>query len=130
MFHHYLILFIVFLGHCLSMLPSPPSNSPTNSAMESGFWYADFDTPFSKAGCLNKLPLPFNNPQDRVNYPTQLECCKAAYGGQMSGMCLSQLSSPPTTSNAGSGVRVGVPTVSPSKTPSLSPTKVSYFSIV
>ena len=103
MFHQTLILFIIPLGRCLSMLPSPPSNSPTNSAMEAGFWYADFDTPFSKAGCLNKLPLPFNHPQDRANYPTQLECCKAAYGGQMSGMCLRQLSSPPTASPKGSG---------------------------
>ena len=39
--------------------------------MEACFWYANFDMLFSKAGCLNKLPLPFKNPQDSANYGVQ-----------------------------------------------------------
>jgi len=81
------------------------NNSPSNSAREGGFWYADFDTPWLEAGCLNnKLPLPIIDLKDRPNYSTQLECCKAAYAWQMPGVCLSQLlPSPPTTSATGSG---------------------------
>mmetsp|Transcript_18278 Transcript_18278/g.32216 ORF Transcript_18278/g.32216 Transcript_18278/m.32216 type:complete len:548 (-) Transcript_18278:144-1787(-) len=90
-------------GKCLSMLPSPPTGSPTNSAMEVDFWYADFDTAWDAAGCSNKLPLPYS-PNDRPIYPTQLKCCEAAYGGQMSGACLAQLPSPPTASLVGMGV--------------------------
>jgi hypothetical protein len=90
-------------GKCLSELPSPPTGSPTNSAFETDFWYPDYDTQWSDAGCSNKLPLPFNNPNDRPHYKSQLSCCKGAYAGQMSGMCLSQLPSPPTMAPTGSG---------------------------
>jgi len=84
-------------GACLSNLPSPPTTSPTLSGGLAAFWYPDYDTAWSDAGCLNTLPLPFNA-NDRPTYETQLDCCKAAYGGQSSGKCLSQLESPPTTS--------------------------------
>jgi len=90
-------------GKCLSELPSPPTGSPTTSAFEAAFWYPDYDTAWSIAGCSNKLPLPFNNPNDRPNYGTQVACCKAAYAGQLSGACLSELPSPPTTSPTGTG---------------------------
>jgi len=84
-------------GKCLSELESPPTTSPT---MPGGFgtvWYPDYDTAWSDAGCKNEVPLPFS-PNSRPTYDSQLECCKAAYGGQLSGKCLSELESPPTTS--------------------------------
>ncbi|EJK66245.1 hypothetical protein THAOC_12848 [Thalassiosira oceanica] len=90
-------------GYCLSQLEAPPTLSPTTSDLTVNFWYPDYGTEWTSAGCLNTLPLPYNNVNDRPNYPTQLECCKAAYGGQMSGACLSQLESPPTTSPTTAG---------------------------
>jgi len=85
-------------GYCLSKLPSPPTTSPTPAGGLADFWYPDYDTAWTEAGCMNKLPLPYPRINDRPNYKTQLECCKRAYGGQMSGACLSQLPNPPTTS--------------------------------
>jgi len=85
-------------GKCLSMLPSPPTTSPTSSDYAAAFWYPDYETVWSEAGCSNTLPLPYNNVDDRPNYKTLFACCKGAYGGQMSGKCLSELDSPPTTS--------------------------------
>eukprot|EP00584_Thalassiosira_punctigera_P016426 CAMPEP_0172546642 /NCGR_PEP_ID=MMETSP1067-20121228/16347_1 /TAXON_ID=265564 ORGANISM="Thalassiosira punctigera, Strain Tpunct2005C2" /NCGR_SAMPLE_ID=MMETSP1067 /ASSEMBLY_ACC=CAM_ASM_000444 /LENGTH=419 /DNA_ID=CAMNT_0013333605 /DNA_START=123 /DNA_END=1382 /DNA_ORIENTATION=+ len=90
-------------GHCLAQLPSPPTMTPTNSLREADFWYPDYDTNYADAGCSNKLPLPFNNKNDRPNYETQIACCKGAYAGQTSGKCLSQLPSPPTTSPTDTG---------------------------
>ena len=65
---------------------------------EAAFWYPDYNTAWSEAGCSNKLPLPFHNPKDRPRYDTQLECCQNSYGNQVSGKCLSQLPSPPSQS--------------------------------
>jgi len=83
-------------GKCLSQLPSPPTTSPTAEG-GADFFYPDYETTWSDAGCKNDLPLPFT-PGGRPTYPSLLECCKGAYGGQMSGTCLSQLESPPTSS--------------------------------
>jgi len=94
-------------GTCLSNLPAPPTTSPTMSGGLVDFWYPDYDTAWPDAGCLNTLPLPYNNPNDRPQYETQLACCKGAYGGQSSGKCLSQLASPPTTSPTLSGGMAG-----------------------
>jgi len=90
-------------GYCLSQLPSPPTGAPTTSDFETDFWYPEYEKSWSDAGCSNKLPLPFNNKGDRPNYKTQLTCCKMAYGGQTSGVCLGQLPSPPTMTPTGSG---------------------------
>mmetsp|Transcript_33060 Transcript_33060/g.75500 ORF Transcript_33060/g.75500 Transcript_33060/m.75500 type:complete len:812 (-) Transcript_33060:177-2612(-) len=90
-------------GFCLSKLEAPPTTSPTTSDFTVDFWYPDYDTAWTSAGCLNTLPLPYNNIKDRPNYSSQLECCKAAYAGQMSGACLSKLGSPPTTSPTNMG---------------------------
>ena len=94
-------------GECLSRLAAPPTTSPTMSGGLVDFWYPDYDTAWPDAGCLNTLPLPYNNPNDRPQYETQLACCKGAYGGQSSGKCLSQLASPPTTSPTLSGGMAG-----------------------
>mmetsp|Transcript_4109 Transcript_4109/g.9334 ORF Transcript_4109/g.9334 Transcript_4109/m.9334 type:complete len:442 (-) Transcript_4109:234-1559(-) len=90
-------------GKCLSMLPSPPTTSPTNSAFETDFYYPVYEVDFGNSGCSNKLPLPYRNKNDRPFYDTMLACCKGAYAGQTSGVCLSQLPSPPSTSPTGSG---------------------------
>eukprot|EP00584_Thalassiosira_punctigera_P020068 CAMPEP_0172572722 /NCGR_PEP_ID=MMETSP1067-20121228/135819_1 /TAXON_ID=265564 ORGANISM="Thalassiosira punctigera, Strain Tpunct2005C2" /NCGR_SAMPLE_ID=MMETSP1067 /ASSEMBLY_ACC=CAM_ASM_000444 /LENGTH=578 /DNA_ID=CAMNT_0013365305 /DNA_START=63 /DNA_END=1799 /DNA_ORIENTATION=- len=90
-------------GKCLSMLPSPPTTSPTDEGGMADFWYPDYESAWSDAGCSNKLPLPYPNKNDRPNYSSQIACCKGAYGGQVSGKCLSLLASPPTTSPTGVG---------------------------
>ncbi|EJK76888.1 hypothetical protein THAOC_01324 [Thalassiosira oceanica] len=105
-------------GYCLSQLPAPPTTSPTESDFTADFWYPDYDVAWVSGGCLNTLPLPYNNVNDRPNYPTQvityypqhkrglgynmsisrtasslhlpkLECCKKSYAGQTTGVCLS-----------------------------------------
>lgn len=89
-------------GKCLSMLPSPPTSSPTMSGGLTDYWWPDYDTPWADAGCKNTIPTTFNK-NDRPSYATQLACCKGAYAGQMSGKCLSQLPNPPTLSPTGAG---------------------------
>lgn len=69
-------------GVCLSQLPSPPTQSPTDDL--GGRWWPDYATAWSDAGCKNGPPVGFNR-GDRPEYDSQLACCKAAYGGQMSG---------------------------------------------
>jgi hypothetical protein len=44
-----------------------------------GEWYADYDTAWSIAGCKNALPHPN---YATTFFTTQMECCKAAFGGQ------------------------------------------------
>ncbi|KAL7539662.1 hypothetical protein ACHAXR_009490 [Thalassiosira sp. AJA248-18] len=90
-------------GKCLSMLPSPPTGSPTSEDYEADFWYPMYELPWSVSGCSNKLPLPYNNINDRPNYSTQIQCCKTAYAGQISGMCLSMLPNAPTLSPTETG---------------------------
>lgn len=80
-------------GKCLSMLDSPPTTSPT-TAGGLDVWYPDYTKSYAVGECINDSPLP----NGRATYPTQLACCKGNYGGQVSGHCLSQLATPPTTS--------------------------------
>jgi hypothetical protein len=85
-------------GKCLAALPSPPTQSPTaTGGLE--VYYPDYDTAWSDATCINERPLPSGRP----TYDTMLDCCKGAYGGQVSGKCLAALPSPPTQSPTGSG---------------------------
>lgn len=93
-------------GICISQLATPPTTSPTGSG-GLDFFYPDYDTAWSVAGCLNTRPLPYKNKNDRPSYSTMIACCKGAYGGQMSGACLAQLPNPPTTSpTSGGGLKV------------------------
>ena len=75
---------------CISMLPIDirPTTSPTNSERTADFFYPMYEMPWSTSGCSNKLPLPYNNVNDRPNYSTGEECCNKAYGGQSSMACL------------------------------------------
>ncbi|EJK69502.1 hypothetical protein THAOC_09233, partial [Thalassiosira oceanica] len=52
-----------------------------------GFWYPDYDTTWSIAGCLDDWPLPYANRADRPSYDTMEECCAGSYGGQVSNAC-------------------------------------------
>ncbi|KAL7530418.1 hypothetical protein ACHAXR_010990 [Thalassiosira sp. AJA248-18] len=85
-------------GKCLSMLPSRPTTTPTNSDYEVDFWYPRYEENWAESGCSNKLPLPYGNVNDRPNYSTQIACCRGAYRGQTSGSCLAELPNPPTSS--------------------------------
>jgi len=85
-------------GTCLSNLPSPPTMSPTESG-GLDVYYPDYTTTWTEAGCINTRPLPNGRP----TYSSQIACCNGAYGGQVSGVCLSQLPSPPTMSPTESG---------------------------
>ncbi|KAL3804042.1 hypothetical protein HJC23_006433 [Cyclotella cryptica] len=85
-------------GACLSDLPSPPTVSPTGTG-GLDIWYADYDLDWTAGKCINTAPIP----NGRQTYDSQLACCKAAYNGQASGACLSDLPSPPTVSPTGTG---------------------------
>ena len=66
------------------------------------FYYPKYEDPWSEGSCTNERPLPFL-PGGRPTYDTMLACCKGSYSGQISGYCLSQLPSPPTSSPTATG---------------------------
>ena len=82
---------------CLCGLPDPPLGCPgtINSNHEADFWYPQYELERSMAGCSNRLPLPYNNINDRPRYDTPELCCARAYGGQTSMACLCGLPAPP-----------------------------------
>ncbi|EJK46745.1 hypothetical protein THAOC_34574 [Thalassiosira oceanica] len=82
-------------GACLSQLESPPTTSPTLSGGVVDFWYPDYGTPYSNAGCLNTLPLPYQK-GGRPSYSTHEACCAGAYAGQVSKACVCGMASPPS----------------------------------
>mmetsp|Transcript_34030 Transcript_34030/g.71596 ORF Transcript_34030/g.71596 Transcript_34030/m.71596 type:complete len:421 (+) Transcript_34030:124-1386(+) len=88
-------------GHCLATLPSPPTMAPTESG-GLDVYYPDYGRTWAEGMCINTRPLPSGRP----TYSTMLSCCKGAYGGQMSGKCISQLPSPPTSSPTNSDYEV------------------------
>ena len=112
-------------GTCLGGLPNPPTKAPTSlptlmptsAAGAGGQWYADYDTAWSIAGCKNTLPLPIYT---IVTYGSQLECCKAAYGGQTSNACVQGLPNPPT--KAPTAQPTSKPTAMPTAMPTATPT--------
>ena len=59
-------------GKCIDMLPEGirPTTSPTNVDPRADFWYPMYEKAWPTSGCSNKLPLPYNNKNDRPNYPT------------------------------------------------------------
>jgi len=64
------------------MLPNPPTTSPV-SAGGGKLWYADYESPWSHAKCINDLPFPFRN-GGRPTFDSKAVCCAAAYLGQVS----------------------------------------------
>lgn len=74
-----------------------------DSSRVADFWYADYDTAWDIATCLNELPLPMPRKEDRPSYDTMLKCCEGAYGNQISGACLANRRTPPAESPTGVG---------------------------
>jgi hypothetical protein len=104
-------------GACISKLVSPPTSKPTTIGEAGGGWYADYGTAWLIAGCKNSLPRPIYT---IVVYDTELECCRAAYGGQSTDACVQGLPNPPTKKPTSAPTRK--PTRSPSKAPTKKPT--------
>jgi len=102
---------------CLKGLPNPPTPLPTSLPTRSPSnktWYADYDTIWINSSCTNTTPLPV---YATTFFATQLDCCKAAFMGQMSGACLKGLPNPPTP------LPTSLLTKSPSHLPTSTPTK-------
>ncbi|KAL7523997.1 hypothetical protein ACHAXR_000395, partial [Thalassiosira sp. AJA248-18] len=55
-------------------------------------WHPTYSAGWSNGYCQKTVDC--NSPP----YPSEVECCKTAYAGQISGFCLSKLPNPPTTS--------------------------------
>lgn len=60
-------------------------------------WHPNYSAGWSGGYCVYTIDP--NTP----SYPTQLDCCRGAYRGQISGYCLGRLPSPPTRAPTGSG---------------------------
>ena len=81
-----------------------PSSTPV-------LWHRDLTKTWSAGTCINVADC------DSPGFQTQLECCKGAFGGQMSGACLKGLPNPPTQ------LPTSLSTKSPSQLPTSLPTK-------
>jgi len=81
-----------------------PSSTPV-------LWHRDLTKTWSAGTCINVADC------DSPGFQTQLECCKGAFGGQMSGACLKGLPNPPTQ------LPTSLLTKSPSHLPTSLPTK-------
>jgi len=55
-------------------------------------WHPNYSAAWNTGGCTLKADC------DSPGYSTQLECCQAAFGGQISGTCIKGLPTPPTFS--------------------------------
>jgi hypothetical protein len=78
---------------CLSGLATPPTSSPTKTGAAGTDYYPDYSRAWPEGVCINTQPIPSGRP----TYATQLACCKAAYGGQVSNVCIKGLLNPPTS---------------------------------
>jgi len=74
-------------GACIRQLPT----SPTDMIEK---WYADYGKTWSDAGCKSATPYPS---YATTFFNSQLVCCKGAFGGQTSGVCIRGLPNTPTT---------------------------------
>ncbi|EJK69194.1 hypothetical protein THAOC_09578 [Thalassiosira oceanica] len=78
---------------CVRELDSPPTQTPTAETVEptvspTGIvWYPDFETEWTKAGCLSTRPFPFPH-GTRITYKSEATCCKREYRGQDPPVCL------------------------------------------
>ncbi|KAL7438353.1 hypothetical protein ACHAXH_005877, partial [Discostella pseudostelligera] len=78
---------------CIKNLATPPTMAPTNPGAEGTDFYPNYDLPWTEGKCLNTKPVPSGRPV----YATNLACCKGAYGGQASQVCIRSLLNPPTS---------------------------------
>jgi hypothetical protein len=73
-------------GACLADLPDPLKVSPIPDGGVD-IWYKAPDVDWTVGYCIKQLPTP----NGAATYDSELECCKGAYAGQLSGKCLSML---------------------------------------
>ena len=73
-------------------LHHPPSGRDLQGCPTTPAWHPTYAAGWTKGYC--RYSIACNAP----TYATELVCCKAAYAGQVSGHCLSQLPNPPTMS--------------------------------
>ena len=78
------LILCFYTGKRLSELRALTTSAPTKSAKEVDFWYPIYGQPWINSDCSNKLPLHFDNINDRPNNLTKRDCCKADYGIQVS----------------------------------------------
>jgi hypothetical protein len=67
---------------CIKNLAIPPTTSPTKQVPDA--WYPNYALPWPDGMCINTLPIPSGWP----TYSSEMACCKASYGGQMSNKCI------------------------------------------
>ena len=79
---------------CLRGLATPPTTAPTKAGAAGTDYYPDYSLAWPEGKCINTQPIPSGRP----TYTSQLACCKAAYGGQVSNACIKDLANPPTSS--------------------------------
>lgn len=77
---------------CINGLVNPPTTSPTKAGDAATDYYPDYSLAWPEGKCINSKPVPSGRPI----YTSQLACCKAAYGGQVSKVCINDLPNPPT----------------------------------
>jgi len=116
-------------GACVGGLPNSPTMAPINTGGVGGKWYADYATPWSNAGCKNTAPYPTYASNF---FSSQLACCKAAFGGQVSGACIKGLLSPPTKKPTAKPTSkpTAAPTLAPTSRPTSTPTVTPTITIV
>ncbi len=69
----------------------------TNCSGGRAAWHPTYSAGWSNGFC--RFTVDCNSP----SYSSEVACCRAAYRGQITGFCLSQLPSPPTTSPTETG---------------------------
>jgi hypothetical protein len=78
---------------CVRDLATPPTTAPTKAGAAGTDYYPDYSLAWPEGKCINTQPIPSGRP----TYTSQLACCKAAYGGQVSNACIKDLANPPTS---------------------------------
>jgi hypothetical protein len=116
-------------GACLAGLPLSPTMAPVTAGGVGGKWFADYGKSWCIAGCKNTFPYPN---YATIFYSSQLECCKCAFSGQTSNVCVKGLPMSPTLLPMARPTSefIAVPTAAPTLKPTFEPTGTPSFTIV
>ena len=116
-------------GSCIAGLPIKPTMAPVTAGGVGGKWYADYGVAWSIAGCKNTFPYPN---YAAMFYGSHLDCCKGAFGGQVSNACLMGLPMAPTLlpTVAPTSKPTAVPTSKPTSKPTFEPTVTPSITII
>ena len=116
-------------GSCIAGLLIKPTMAPITAGGVGGKWYADYGVAWLIAGCKNTFPYP---KYATMFYSSHLECCKGAFGGQMSNACLRGLPMAPTIlpTAAPTSKPTAVPTSKPTSKPTFEPTVTPSITII